>query len=181
MESQENLKSNSSITELPFKTYISFQPLVKRFWEKYAGNSNSFTSDFAKKLLEELQNTPELLNPITDLSVIEKHRPLVDALLSAVFPAASREMEFYAAINLLNFDAFYQTPPFERLEIFSDKNKLFDNITIKAHSKNSRAIYPYLAILKNFYGININFELPFIYNYKDEDTGLDRYLRIRTF
>ncbi len=186
----------------PFKTVFSLVPLIERFWEKAASEevfddlrraersprrrgSNPMEEtpiqSFARQLKQKIADTPELLQPITDESVIEKHRGLVDALMSTVFPAATRDNDMYAAVRPFIFESFYQTPPMKQLLLF-EGNNLLDNISMKIMGFNAgRNLFAYLTILRRYYDIDIHYEYPMIYNWKDEKTGLDRYHRIRIF
>jgi hypothetical protein len=180
----------------PFKTVFSLVPLIERFWENQAqaivdsfgkdlrlqsDERNAPVSDFARQLKQRLAQASELLQPITDRSVIEKHRDIVDALMSTVFPAATSHYDMYAAIKPFIFESFYETPPMKQLLLFEGDN-LLNNISMKIDGFNAgRNLFAYLAIMKFAYNVDIHHEYPMIYNWKDPKTGLDRYHRIRIF
>ena len=71
----------------PFATYLSLEGVIRYWWEQ-SRNPSSPLADQAKLLLERVDATPELRGRIADLAVIEKHRELVDGLMTALFPVA---------------------------------------------------------------------------------------------
>ncbi|MBI2491452.1 MAG: hypothetical protein HYV94_05040, partial [Candidatus Rokubacteria bacterium] len=103
----------------PFRSELSLAPLVA-FWEQAFGDHDSVKGAFARMVRAEVEKVPELLRPITDLTVIERHRKLVDVLLAAVFPPASFDQEYAAAMVPFQLRAFYATPPFRRLLMAPD-------------------------------------------------------------
>lgn len=169
----------------PFKTVFSLVPLIERFWEKAAGqgdtiNRVSTLASFARQLKERLTKVPELLQPITDPSVIEKHRDLVDALMSVVFPAATSQYDMYAAVRPFDFHSFYETLPMKQLPLFEDENLRKKGGRKFEGFNDGVNLFAYIAVMKVAYDVDIHFEYPFIYNWKD-DNGLDRYHRIRMY
>ena len=61
----------------------------------------------AKQVEEMLKKVAELLEPITDLSVIEKHKELVDMLMTVVFPPTSWYNDYSAAVPPFSYESFY--------------------------------------------------------------------------
>jgi len=169
------------IGKFPMKCFFSLKPLIDKFWESYGRDGNKFNFEHANRIREELEKAPELLGPIDDIDTLRKHPDLVEALMSAVFPPGTREMDYYAAVRPFEFDSFYETPLFSRLKIFDDAI-VQDRLNFPSGDMAGGSLmYAYLSILRKFYNIDVHFEYPLIYHTKDEKTGLDRYFRIRTF
>jgi hypothetical protein len=57
---------------------------------------------FHRQVFDEAAKAPELLNPIHDLSVLDRHRELVDVLMTEVFPPASWVTDYAAACCLFS-------------------------------------------------------------------------------
>jgi GAF domain-containing protein len=132
----------------------------------------------AKQILGELQQVAELLKPIEDLSLLERHKGLVDPLMSAVFPPASWDRDYAAATIPFLFQSFYATPLFEQWLTGEDS-------TIEGWMKLGRQLFfsgkllrAYLAILKKFYGIAFAFEYPLICTRQDPETDLARHFQL---
>src|SRR4029453_73288 len=97
------------------------------------------------------------LEPIEDLSLMERHQGLVDLLMSAVFPPASWDRDYAAATIPFHFRSFYATPPFRRWLTAEDG-------TFESWMKLDRALFSsgkllraYLYILQKFYGSALAF------------------------
>ena len=82
---ERNAYARENTERFPIKSVFSLRPLIDRFWNNHALNENQISSDFAKRIIEELKKAPELLEPITDISILKKHEHLFDALMAAVF------------------------------------------------------------------------------------------------
>ena len=82
--------------DFPFGSVLSLEPLIQ-FWKKLLAEGSSAKASFAKTIQEELEKAPELSGPIEDLSVLDRHRELLDLLLSVVFPAATRDRDLRVA------------------------------------------------------------------------------------
>src|SRR3989441_11950942 len=104
---------SAQIKPIPFRTELSLAPLLA-FWARTFGDDASLEGAFARTIREATEAAPELLAPITDLSVIARHQTLVDVLMAAVFPTAVLDREYGAAIAPFQLTGFYATPPFQR-------------------------------------------------------------------
>jgi hypothetical protein len=79
--------------EFPFRCEFTLRELA-RYWERDAEAGGPVGAIIRDRLAA----APELLDPITDRVVIDRHRPLVDLMMSAVFPAAFQEETIGAAL-----------------------------------------------------------------------------------
>jgi hypothetical protein len=79
--------------EFPFRCEFTLHELA-RYWERDAEAGGPVGAIIRDRLAA----APELLDPITDRVVIDRHRPLVDLMMSAVFPAAFQEETIGAAL-----------------------------------------------------------------------------------
>jgi hypothetical protein len=57
----------------------------------------------------------ELLHLTDDLSALDRHRELVDVLMTEVFPPASWLTDYAAAMLPFQLKSFYSTPAFKQL------------------------------------------------------------------
>jgi GAF domain-containing protein len=136
------------------------------------------TAALAQQIQGELRQAAELLAPIADLSLIERHKGLVDLLMSAVFPPASWDRDYAAATIPFQFRSFYATPSFRRWLTAEDGTlegwmKLDQDLFF--YGKLLRA---YLYILKQFFGIALEFEYPLICTRQDPETDLARHFQL---
>src|SRR5438270_250193 len=98
---------------------FSLRPLIK-FWEKSVKTNKVYASSFSD-ISERLKSAPELTVPITDLSIIDNHKELVEDLLSICFPPAISQHEYYAAVFPQKLESFYETPAFKKLKLFENQ------------------------------------------------------------
>lgn len=157
---------------------FSFKKLID-FWRKSAENTvECIGTEFAKRLIHDVEQTPELMNPITDYSVLKKHEKLVDALMSAVFPASIWNTNLQAITPPFMFKAVYSTPLFD--ELFIDNEGMFDfNMNIRQELFDiGKVVSTYAGILKRVYDIDMTVVFPLIRTIKDKNTGLERYFKM---
>ena len=173
-----NTKKVISYTD-NFSFSFSLRPLLK-YWNRQITKNRlfSFSYDY---ISQKLKNVPELLQPITDHSIIESNRELVEELLSICMSPAIQDNEYYAAVYPDELESFYETPAFKRLGLFENKenSKCFNENCCLTPEGGMVAIYA--IILRMFYGLNVNYEYPIIYTLIDEQTKLERHFRIRIF
>ena len=163
--------------EFPFKAAFSFRKLID-FWRKSAENTEDcIGTDFARKLVSDVENIPELNDIITDFSLLQKHEKLIDALMSAVFPPAYWDSSMTAVSMPLDFKAIYSTPKFN--ELFTDGTGSFESDFNYSpeYFEAGKHITIYAGILKLVYNIDMTVVFPLIRKITDKNTGLVRYFK----
>src|SRR5207244_13365686 len=133
------------------------------------GDDTSPKGAFVRTVREQVKQVPELLAPITDLGVIDRHRSLVDVLMAAIFPPAFFEQEFSAVLVPFLLKSFYATPPFDRL-IAADDGTLRGRVNLDAPMISAmRLFFAYALVLERVYGITLDVEYPLILTVPDPD------------
>jgi hypothetical protein len=159
----------------PFRCELSLAPLIA-FWTRAAGEPSA-KGTLARIVGEQVQRSPELLGTIEDTAVIERHRELVDVLMSAVFPSASWEQEYGAALVPFQLRGFYATP-LMRLLIAAD-GTLQGRVNLdEAMVGRMRLAFAQALILHRLYGLEVEVDYPIICTATDPQTGLDRHFRM---
>ena len=127
---------------------------------------------------QKLEDTPELREPIEDLTILENHQELIDLLMSVVFPPAFWESDCAAAFVPFQFTSFYATPAFKTL--FSMEGQGFTpQLNIDPQQWEwGRVLKAYIYILNKFYGIDLTWDYPLIAKARCPKTGLDRFFNI---
>ena len=164
------------LTGVPFRTELSLKPLID-FWTRMAGE-DSPKGAVARVIAEQVQKTPELLGPLSDCSVCERHEDVLDLLMAAAFPPAQWEHGYGAAMVPLQLHGFYATPPMERLLMTEDwhlKGRINLDATMVAAMRRA---YAYAMVLEKVYGVELEIEVPLILTVADPDTGLDRHFSL---
>jgi hypothetical protein len=168
--------SRNEFNNFPFKTCLSFQPLIE-FWEKREAHSNPIKAEIAKMLLTQVKKIPELYAPIEDLSIVEKHKETIDMLMSAVYAPSQWETQISNSSIPFQFKSFYSTPEFKRIfeteDIFKNNDFGLDHTAMY----KGKVISAYLLILRRYYNVNAYPDIPIIIHLKDPVTQIYRYYR----
>src|SRR5262245_45071970 len=90
--SESRFRLELPATTFPFRRELSLAPLVAA-WER-ASAAPGVAGDMARAVCRALDRAPELRAPIDDPSTLERHRDLVEVLMSRVFPEASWAQDY---------------------------------------------------------------------------------------
>src|SRR5262245_26974452 len=162
--------------EFPFEISLSLEPLI-RFWDEMA-QGESIRADLARSLQSRVREAPELRGPIDDPTVLERHRSLLDALMSAVFPAAFLEQSHAAALIPFKFRSIYGSQAFART-LMGPQGVIQGQLNLDVRSlKSFRLLNAYALVLERIYGIDSHVDYPLIFPLGNLETGLDRYFKV---
>jgi hypothetical protein len=167
-----------STIDFPFKSVLSFSRLID-LWRQLLSKGGSLDTAIINAVDQELKNKPELLEPITDLKVLEKNRNLIDMLLNIVFPPAFNDQDYGAAFVPFQNETIHVTPNFKRL--WPSENCMdFGNVTTLDEERwaMGRIVTACSLILKTFYDLTFSIDFPLIVKMDDPETHLDRFLKI---
>jgi hypothetical protein len=162
-------------TNFPFRSILNLRLLIE-YWEKTIQQSN--VQEFTKGIQEYIGNAPELKQPIEDPSVLEKHRPFIEYLLSAVIPQASQDTDLIAAIYPFTFKPLYITKAFQKaIDIEQIESKATANLP-GSSIRLGKVIKGCLMILEKFYDTKTLSDRPVLFSWRDEKTGLDKVYKV---
>src|SRR5205809_72610 len=82
---------NGDLGGIPFRTELSLKPVID-FWTRMAGQ-DSPKGAVARAIADQIAKVSELLAPLTDCTVVERHAELLDVLLAAAIPPAAVRLE----------------------------------------------------------------------------------------
>ncbi len=158
--------------DFPFRCDFSLIRLIE-WWEAEAKAGQPL----ALAVLERLAAAPELRAPALDRATLERHRELVDILMSAVFPRAGWEQQVGGALVPFMIQALYATPALGRL-LAGEDGFLRGRINMDgATGLTYRILHAYAHILRRFYGITLDLDYPLIVSVTDPETGWDRHFK----
>ncbi len=163
--------------KFPFRSRLSLKPLLD-FWEQLLAEGKCGMNSLGPFILQELEKSPELREPIEDLTILDHHQALIDLLMSVVFPPAFWESDCAAAFVPFQFTGFYATPAFKTLfkmegqgftpQLNVDPQQWQWGLTLKA----------FIFIMRKFYGLDLTWDFPLIAKARSPETGLDRFFNI---
>ena len=164
--------------EFPFKSSFSLEKLID-FWRNTANEAEEcLSTDFARRLVQDIEQIPELNGIITDYTVLNKHKKLVDSLMAAVFTPAYWNTNLTSVCQPLLSTSIYATPRFN--ELFVDENGGFtrDLNVSQAYFDIGKIVTVYASILRRVHNIDMTITVPLIRTVNDKDTGLERYFKM---
>jgi GAF domain-containing protein len=171
------MEQHTSPAAFPFRTELSLEPLI-RFWTQAEREESPACVAIARLVVDELAQAPRLRGTITDPAVLDRHRDLVDLLMSAEFAPAVWDQAYGAAMVPFQFEAVYATPPMQRA-MLDEKGRLQGRFSVDAGLVGKvRRAHAYALVLERLYGIKVNLDFTVIFTVTDADTGLDRHFRL---
>ena len=177
MSMQEHTTSLAGLQkDFPFESQLSLAVLI-RFWEEQAKES-SLRGETARSVLVRLRQVPELMRPIDDITLLDDHSDLVDALMSAVFPSAFLEKAYMGALIPFTLRSVYGTRAFDT--IMGADGVLYGSLNLEMQAlKDFRLVNAYALALERLYGIEFPVDYPLILTVPEPETGLDRHFKIQ--
>lgn len=178
MNGQSTLNSLETRREFNISSAFSLEQLINLYRKAAQDGGECIGSEFANKIVEDVEKIPELRGVIEDPSILQKHEGLIDALMTGIFPAAFWDTNMQAVVSPVKLEPFYYTPRFERLFIGEDRN-LFSDVNInKQWFETGKIVMLYAGLLKQLYDIDMTVVFPIIRGITDEKTGLKRYFKM---
>lgn len=165
---------NTNLKELPLKLKVSFSPIYDYLFEITQDTANPFYNS-AEILLKEFEKYPELKEGIEDTNSLKNYSESIDRLLDILFPALLQSNEIKAATIPFDFTTFKFSKRFEKiLDNAGDDFRL----EFRDFDEHSMYIFTCTIILNFYYGINVNFHRPLIFDIPDRKTGMMRHYRV---
>jgi hypothetical protein len=162
--------------DFPFESRLSLALLI-RFWEEQA-KERSLRGELARSVLARLGETPELTRPIDDITLLDQHGELVDALMSAVFPSVFWERAYMGALIPFTLRSVYGTRAFD--SIMGPDGVLYGSLNLDMRAlKEFRLINAYALAIQRVHGIEFPVDYPLILTLPEPTTGLDRHFKIQ--
>ncbi|MBC7949935.1 MAG: GAF domain-containing protein [Chitinophagaceae bacterium] len=171
---------NLRMYESLYNSRLSLRPLIevlkKTIDEGRPGAQNLYGS-----LLTQVEATPELMEPITDMSVLERHAELVENLLSTIFPPTNSEHEnLYAVALPFQFQIIYSSKLFRQLFLAPGTNEVsVPTDELGENLQEEKLHYAYTLILKKYLGFSSPDWSKSVYPFPDEASGLIKYLELQ--
>ena len=158
---------------------VSFSPFVNYLKEKRHSVSETREKVYSF-LIKKFESEPSLLYP-ENLEVIQEHIDLMELLTTSLFPMVSGDhRHIFALAAPYQFSVFYYSDYFKEI-FFDDEEKhllLPDGTPIdELKAIQCSAIYDH--VLQKFYGLKLNENRELIYPFKDHNTGIIRYYKIK--
>ncbi|MCM4166875.1 hypothetical protein KCTC52924_01730 [Arenibacter antarcticus] len=158
---------------LPIQHLISFNKLLQQY-EEMAKGDDEYLAKKAKYILELQAPFPELREGFSDITLLEKHREIINLLLQDSFSPLLGNNEIKTASQPYSDLIFNSSRRFKRILEAAGPNY---KPTINNLEGGMSYIMACVVILNFYYGYKLDFKRPFFYNIPDAD-GVMRYYRI---
>lgn len=173
-------RQHFNICEFPMGTSLSLEKVVDLHWRALAKNGTSIEREFANRVLEEWESTPDLHGVIEDTSLLEKYRELVVVLLSSLMPQAFNEQMIAAASEPYGKLIVYATELFKQVvgRVMKEEGSLDESMVEDDNMIYRKLLHAYLMIFKQFYGIDLPIDQTMVIQAPDFDnTGFQRFFK----
>ncbi|MCU4157343.1 GAF domain-containing protein [Carboxylicivirga sp. A043] len=183
MIKKEHIKVNCSLCKIPFKTFLSFQYLIKEI-EAISKDRSHVMNLMAVDLLMKLDAAPELKSDNVTQATLDRYPDLVKQLMCFTFNPLQDEMELSAAWKPFDMETeLYSTKAFKRIlgkgnriielakegEMELDENLMLVTVLYQA----------YFIILERYFKVDVPIDLPFTLKITNADTKVVKYFNKR--
>lgn len=164
----------------PVSTILSFRPFI-RLVKEYAASSEGILKRIYQEVLTQLEQYPELQEPINDPQILAKYPEVLDLLKTVIFPLLSDDENHLFALSYpFNIRFFYYSEAFEDTFIDKATGKILGDETENTKRVDSTKLHhAYKWILGKYYGISINIEEEVAYSFFNKNTGLQTHYLIK--
>jgi hypothetical protein len=162
-----------------FNSRLSLRPLLEAL-KKAISEGKPGSKKLYGELIAKVESSPELLQPITDLYVLEPHRELVEMLLSTIFPPTNSENENFYAVSLpFTFKTIYASRLFQMLFLKPGTNEVNVPDDDIGQSLNIEKMqFAYAMILRKYWGYAAPDWARSVHPYPDPATGIIKYMEL---
>lgn len=171
---------NTCLPELnEFQSKLSFVPLF-RTWERIVSDGRPGMKIVYQQLLDKVKKFPELLVPIEDERILEKHQLLIEEMMTTIFPATvSDENDLFAISIPFQYKTIYASKLFSKA-FMADGGSVIqmpDKHTEQTLN-DEKALSAYQMLLARFYDVKVEGVARSVHPYKCPITGLDKYMEL---
>lgn len=159
---------NNTNGEPTIKSLLSFQPLVMSL-KKMIAEDKPGAKKLYGELVNTLENSPELLQPIDDERSLQKHQEIIDTLCATIFPPTDTKNDtLYAVTYPFGFQIVHASTPFKKifLKPGSDLIHIPGDETREKISQSSLQL-AYNLILSKFYKTSLPDFTKFTFTFND--------------
>jgi hypothetical protein len=163
-----------------YNSRLSFRQLVEAL-KKNLSAGNPGSQKLYGELLTKVESYPELLQPITDLTVLDKHKELVEMLLASIFPLTHSENENLFAVSFpFKYRTIYSSTLFKQLFLKPGSNEIsVPNMQIGREFDAEKLAFAYNMILKKYCAYQGEPCSQTVYHYADPFSGLMKFLEVK--
>jgi GAF domain-containing protein len=167
-----------SADTFPYQTQACIKPIVD-YWRSKQQDTNPLVATLVRETEKLVQDAPELLLPITDESIVERHRHVIEFLMAAVFPPVMQQNELSAAVTPFGEYSFFHTPRFAQALLNTSKRFVYPDGLDRKMLLASKVFSACCLILEKFYGVENLVDKSASFQVLNRHTGLTEYYKTK--
>lgn len=156
---------------MPIQRLISFNKLLE-YYDELAKSEDSFLADKAKRVLDAQAPHPELREGFTDLTLLDKHRAVIDIILEDTFSDVLGANEIKVASLPYDNTIFKASKRFQN--ILAEAGPDFEP-KIRNQEEEVNYIMAAVVVLNFYYGFKLDFSRPYFYDIPDAKGVMHHY------
>ena len=167
-------KPRADLFRIPYRSVLCFDLVFEQI-ERMAKGEDAGIRFVAEEVLRRLEAAPELRGPIEDLSLIDKHKDVVEMLLLFVLPPAERDSALFKISRPYQFSPVYVSPTMQQMISSDDACYSFAGKMREVVDRHQVMVGA--AILTKCYGVDIDVRPTAMLTIPDKKTGLSRFYK----
>ena len=158
----------------PYTSLLSFAPLIK-FWKNKTNSRDHGTALLAREIIQQLDSALDLLTPVRDVSLLTKHKPFIDLLMSGFFAFAQRDQQMAQAVRPFSLEGVYRTNRFTKF-LKNNRLSIVNNKDVQSIRQDA-IVRAGCMILNTFYGQKFPLKDPYIFTARADDTFVETHYK----
>ncbi|MEL6251413.1 MAG: hypothetical protein AAFR87_05315 [Bacteroidota bacterium] len=160
--------------KFPYGSVLSFKKLIEH-WKKLLDSENLNEVILAKEVMMRLEKVPELIGDIDDPALLEKHKELVDLMISGLFPSLRKEDYMGIVAYPFGYNYVHKSKAVEKVMQMKFTQANFGESM--EEMQRQKIVNAGICILNEHYGQNIENDMVMTFSITDEETGLVTYYK----
>jgi hypothetical protein len=162
-----------------FHSRLSFAPLI-RLWESIATEGRPGMQQVYKNLLDKVKQFPELLEPIEDDTVLERHKELIEEMMTTIFPVTvSDQKDLFAVSVPFQYKTIYASQSFRNTFLGGAGDMIvMPDVSTEQNLNTEKMLSAYQMVLGKLYNIKTEGVIRSVHPYKCPSTSLDKYMEL---
>ena len=163
-----------------FNSKLSFLPLLTSLKKTIAEGKPGFQKLYGQ-VIERFESFPELMKPIDDLTLLDKHQELIEILLDILFsPVNSGPDNSFAVTLPFTFHTIYSSRSFQHSFLKKgSKEIIVPNSDMAYKLFSEKLLYAYYMILSEFSDINLPPHALTVYPIEDPVSGFKKFFELQ--
>lgn len=160
------------IEDFPIDIKLGFKKVIEAYEVQLERETDDIAKDYLNNILERVGLFPKLTQGIESMEELKQYQNAIDTLLANLFPSILSQNEIKAATVPFHHLSFNMTDRFK--DILKNAGADF-KLKVRNLDKENRYVYACVLILNEYYGYQIDFSRPMIYDIPDENGILKHY------